>query len=149
MSVDPDCRLFCFGCGRDLGEKSPAIEAVVLCEDCSKDDDRPKPAAMSLVEYQFAIEKELAEKYVWTSKMLARHASNIGTYAEACALLHRQPGARLHVAVRRFRRIGGPCRNRDRQGVGWRGEVGRGAGIDGDAAGGDAPNCWSQAQARS
>ena len=39
--VDPDCRLFCFGCSRDLGEKSPAIEAVVLCEDCSKDDGRP------------------------------------------------------------------------------------------------------------
>ena len=34
--ADSDCRLFCFGCGRDLGEKSPAIEAVVLCEECSQ-----------------------------------------------------------------------------------------------------------------
>jgi hypothetical protein len=40
LDVDPDCRLFCFRCGRDLGEKSPLIEAVVICEDCSKDDRR-------------------------------------------------------------------------------------------------------------
>jgi hypothetical protein len=41
LDVNPDCRSFCFGYGRDLGEKSQVIEAVVLCEDCSKEDGRP------------------------------------------------------------------------------------------------------------